>query len=264
MPININENPLSRNSSRPPRRPEDSPEPYKPADGMAASVNQPGIQADRWFGVFPALVTNNLDPDNTGRIQVRLPWAPNAAGSSGIEKEPDIALWARVATMMAGDNRGSWFIPDVGDEVLICFQAGDPSHPVVIGALWNGVDTPPETMDPGGENNIKTLKTRSGNEISFDDEDGEESITISTSRGEQIRLQDGDGGVISITDSHGNRVLLSGDGIRLDAAAKISVAAPLVQIDSAMLKASGVIECNTLIANSVVAASYTPGAGNIW
>src|SRR5687767_13756357 len=93
----------------------------------------------RWYGVYPAVVTDIKDPENGGRVKVSLPWSPDT-GSARYE------WWARVATMMAGANRGTWFIPDPGDEVLIAFEGGDPEWPYVLGGLWNGKDSSPESM----------------------------------------------------------------------------------------------------------------------
>jgi uncharacterized protein involved in type VI secretion and phage assembly len=90
----------------------------------------------RWYGVCPAQVTDIKDPDNQGRVQVALPWSPD----SGSER---YTAWARLATLMAGNNRGSWWIPDVDDEVLVAFEHGDVRRPYVVGALWNGSDAPP-------------------------------------------------------------------------------------------------------------------------
>ena len=97
----------------------------------------------RWYGVFPATVLDIKDPDGMGRVKVTLPWSPDT-GSDRYE------AWARVATLMGGNNRGSWFIPDVNDEVLVSFEGGDARRPYVIGSLWNGSDAPPEQMDGGG------------------------------------------------------------------------------------------------------------------
>lgn len=72
----------------------------------------------RFYGVYPALVTDLADPEGQGRVKVRLPWSPDSDG--GVYE-----VWARLTTLMGGRNRGSWFVPDVEDEVLVVFQAGD-------------------------------------------------------------------------------------------------------------------------------------------
>ncbi|MCI0496376.1 phage baseplate assembly protein V, partial [candidate division KSB1 bacterium] len=112
----------------------------------------------RWYGVFPALVSDINDPEGQGRVKVKLPWSPDT-GNEVYE------VWARLATLMGGNNRGSWFIPDVNDEVLIAFECGDPRRPYVLGGLWNGRDVPPESMDSSGNNYLKVLRSRNGVKI---------------------------------------------------------------------------------------------------
>src|SRR5918912_1521112 len=119
----------------------------------------------RWYGVYPALVTDVKDPDGQGRVKVRLPWAPDAKGSA-------YEAWARQATLMAGPGRGTWFVPESGDEVLVGFEAGDPRRPYVLGALWNGVDRAPESMDGAGRNDLRVIRSRSGHQIRLDDTSG--------------------------------------------------------------------------------------------
>jgi uncharacterized protein involved in type VI secretion and phage assembly len=111
----------------------------------------------QFSGVCTAVVIDNVDPDNRGRVKVRL-------GQIG-PGEKASETWARVATLMAGDNRGTWFIPDVKDEVLVAFDAGDIGRPYVIGALWNDTNSPPATMD--ANNTKKLLRSRSGVKITL-------------------------------------------------------------------------------------------------
>jgi len=216
-----------------------------------------------FYGVYSALVTDIVDPDGQGRVRIRLPWSPDSEGS-------DYQAWARLATLMAGDNRGSWFIPDTGDEVLVAFEAGDPRRPYVVGALWNGRDAPPASMDGAGRNDVKTLRSRSGVVVTLDDTSGRESLTLETPAGQSVVLQDGPGS-IEIKDSNGNTVKLETSGITVTAAAQVKVQASTVEISAGMVtvnagmsKFSGVVQADTVITNSVVSASYTPGAGNIW
>lgn len=216
-----------------------------------------------WYGVYPALVSEINDPEGQGRVKILLPWAPDT-GSGRYE------AWARLATLMGGNNRGSWFIPDVNDEVLVTFEAGDPRRPYVIGGLWNGRDTPPDSMDGGGANNRKVLRSRNGVKVTLDDTSGQEKMILETPSGQKVTLKDGPGAV-EIIDSNGNSVKLETSGITVTASAKVTVnastaeiSAGMVNVNSGISKFSGVVQCSTLIANSVVSASYTPGAGNIW
>ncbi|MFQ5812408.1 MAG: phage baseplate assembly protein V [Anaerolineae bacterium] len=126
-------------------------------------------------GVVVGVVRSLDDPQNEGRIQVDFPWLPGKNRS----------FWAPVATLMAGGNRGAWFMPEPQDEVLVAFDHGDVNHPYIIGFLWNGQDKPPET-DP----NIRMLKTKKGHTIILDDKDDEEKIEIRSQSGHQFLLND--------------------------------------------------------------------------
>jgi len=217
----------------------------------------------RWYGVLPALVVDVKDPDNQGRVKVTLPWSVDAQGAR-------YEGWARLATLMGGNNRGSWFIPDVDDEVLVAFEQGDPRRPYVLGGLWNGRDAAPERMDGSGNNDRKVLRSRNGVKVTLDDQDGQEKLILETPGGQKITLKDGPGAV-EVVDGNGNSVKLETAGITITAAAKVTVnagqvavSAGIVTVDAGMSKFSGVVQADTVIANSVVSASYTPGAGNIW
>lgn len=236
---------------------------------MTATVPVPpltghdGAPLARWYGVYPALVTDLKDPDGQGRVKVTLPWAPDA-GSAKYE------AWARLATLMAGKNRGTWFIPDRDDEVLVAFEAGDPRRPYVVGALWNGKDTAPDSIDSAAKNERKLIRSRNGIKVTLDDKDGQERLQLETPGGQKLVMKDGPGSV-EIDDSNGNSVKLETSGITVTASAKVTIKASTAEISASMLtvnagmsKFSGVVKADTVISNSVVSASYTPGAGNIW
>jgi uncharacterized protein involved in type VI secretion and phage assembly len=118
-------------------------------------------------GVVVGVVTNNKDPDGMGRVKLKLPWL----------SDDDESNWARMAVPMAGKERGIYFLPEVGDEVLVAFDHGDVRFPYVVGALWNGKDLPPAKNDDG-KNNIRLIKSRSGHVIRLTDENGKEKIEI--------------------------------------------------------------------------------------
>jgi uncharacterized protein involved in type VI secretion and phage assembly len=217
----------------------------------------------RWYGVYPALVIDNRDPDGQGRVRVTLPWSPDTAGDR-------YEVWARVATLMGGNNRGSWFIPDVSDEVLVVFEGGDPRRPYVVGGLWNGSDSPPEAMDGAGQNNRKVIRSRNGVKVTLDDTTGQEKLMLETPGGQKVTLKDGPGSVL-VEDSNGNSVKLEPSGVTVTASSKVTISASLVEVSASMVtvnagmsKFSGVVQCDTIISNAVISASYTPGAGNIW
>lgn len=232
---------------------------HTPFDFERAATGPGGL----FYGVYPALVTDLNDPDGQGRVKVRLPWSPDADSSS-------YEVWARIAVLMAGNNRGTWFIPDVNDEVLLSFEAGNPRRPYVVGALWNGSDAPPESMDGANNNYLKTILSRAGIRITMDDTDGAVKLTLSTPGGNSVVLDDG-GAMVEIEDSNGNSMRMEAAGITITTAGKLSISAAtidasagMVKVDAGMSKFSGVVQADTVITNAVVGASYTIGAGNVW
>ena len=177
-------------------------------------------------GIDGAIVTNNNDPDGEGRVKIRFPWLSD-------ENETD---WVRMTTFMAGGGRGSFFLPEVGDEVLCAFEHGDINRPFVIGALWNGVDKPPET-NSDGKNNIRKIRSRSGHEIIFNDDDTaqQEKIEIHTNAGHRIVLDDSAGQEkIEIVDkTGGNKVLIDSvqNSISIESALQLTIKANIVEIE---------------------------------
>lgn len=216
----------------------------------------------RWYGVCSAIVVDIKDPDNQGRVKVTLPWSPDASGAR-------YEAWARLATLFGGANRGSWFVPDVDDEVLVSFEHGDPRRPYVLGGLWNGQDAPPETMDGSGNNDKKVLRSRNGVKVTLDDQDGQESLKLETPGGQKITLKDGPG-TVTVEDSNGNSIKFETAGVTVTAAIKVTVnattvavSAGLVTVDAGMSKFSGTVQADTVIANTTISAAYLPGAGNM-
>ena len=155
---------------------------------LIVSEDEEERRARRINGVTVGVVTSNKDPSGLGRVKVHFPWMSDDNESN----------WLRVATFLSGSERGSYFIPEVEDAVLVAYIHGDINQPVVIGSLWSKEDKPPES-NQDGENNIKILKTRSGHEIKFDDKKQQESISIKSMSGHQILLSD---------DSNDNKVLI--------------------------------------------------------
>lgn len=223
------------------------------------AINHP--HGTPWYGVYPATVADNQDPDSQGRVKVRLPWSPDG-GSAAYE------VWARLATTMAGGKRGTWFVPEKEDEVLVSFGGGNPDHPYVVGALWNGKDAAPQSMD--SDNNVKTIVSREDIRITLDDTKGSVTLTLSTPGGQKVTLTDG-GNKVRIEDTTGNSLEMAPSGVTLTAASKLTINAATIDIsagsanvNSAMWTYTGVIKCSSTITDAVVGKTYTPGAGNMW
>lgn len=155
-----------------------------------------------------AVVTDNDDPEKLGRVKVKFPW---------LEADSN---WVRQATLHAGEERGFFFLPEVGDEVLVAFEQGNPDHPVIIGALYNKTGVPPGD-GTRAINDVKVLMTKGGNKIMITDKSGSEEIAISTKDGKNqvVLAQSGP----SITIKSDGDVTISGSNITIDASQDVKI-----------------------------------------
>lgn len=181
----------------------------------------------RIAGVVAGIVTNNQDPDGLGRVKLKFPLLSD-------NNETD---WVRMATLMGGPDRGSFFLPEVDDEVLVAFEQGDINHPYVIGALWNGLDKPPEG-NSDGKNNIRKFTSRSGHEIIFNDnsDQQQEKVEIRTKAGHQVVLDDSAGGEkIEIRDKTGsNSIVIDSvqNSITMESAMQLKIKSQMIEIEA--------------------------------
>ena len=183
-------------------------------------------------GVSVGVVSQNKDPEGLGRVKVRFPWREN----------PDESYWARVAVPMAGKGRGTWFLPEVGDEVLVACDTERIEHPYVIGCLWNGQDKPP-TNNSDGRNDLRMIHSRSGHEIVFDDGvQGRIDIHLSDNK-RKVRL---DQTGIEISDDSGNSIAITSTPGNIAIKSNVSISIESTTIDikakaSMSLQASGTL-----------------------
>jgi uncharacterized protein involved in type VI secretion and phage assembly len=212
-----------------------------------------------------AKVTAVNDPEGLNRVEIKL------LSHSGSPQQ-DGTLWARVAVPCAGGNKGAFLIPDVGDEVVVSFINGDSRYPVVLGSLWNGSDAAPERL--GGSGNAVdrwTLVGKAGTRIAIEEESpSTATIKFTTPGGVSGELTDAGGGKIEFKAA-GTTVTINPQGVTVNTpltvtvqATQIKVSAAQVTVDAAISTFSGIVKADTVITNSVVSASYTPGAGNVW
>ena len=188
-------------------------------------------------GVAIAIVTNNKDPQNWGRVKLKYPWREDQQESE----------WVRVASLAAGSDRGTLWVPEVKDEVLVAFEKGNVNHPFVLGALWNGQDKPP-AKNEDGKNDTKLIKTRSGHEVRFFDKKKEEFIEIKTQGGHVFRLDDKpDNTQVQIMDSSGrNKITIKtgGNSIEIESGLSLTIKSQTINIEagaSMTIKASGTL-----------------------
>jgi len=192
-------------------------------------VSLPGRPGDRsddgaLAGVHVATVRDNEDPEGMGRVRLEYPWRETS----------DESHWARIAVPMAGGDRGTYFLPEVGDEVLVAFEDGDVDHPYVLGALWNGADAPPAD-NADGDNDVRRITSRRGHRLTFDDGDGGGRVVVETAGGHRIELDDERGDeTVTIEDAGGNSITLdaTAGSLSVSGATRLSVDAPAVEITS--------------------------------
>ena len=219
-------------------------------------------------GVMVGIVTNNNDPEGLGRGKLKL-------SIREVENETD---WVRIATFFAGNGRGSYFIPEVGDEVLVAFHLGEVRQPYVIGMLWSRNNVPPaEDVMGFQQNNIRKFTSRAGHEIVFDDGVLHGKVKITTRRGQVIEMDDLLD-KITITDMTGaNSITIWGSAmqsitlrsglssIKLSSMGSVTITAPAgVQIKSGKVDISGgMVDVKSLGMLNLSAAGITTVKGSL-
>lgn len=157
----------------------------------------------RFYGVAEGLVTSNDDPEHEGRVKVTFPWFDGSMESE----------WCRVRQLYAGNDYGTFFVPEVGDEVLVAFIHGDMRLPVILGGLYNGEDKPP-SFRQGTSKDQKLIRTRGRHEILLDDSKGEERVRVQTQGGHVLDLNDKEQSV-TVTTSGGHSLVLDDRGMKV-------------------------------------------------
>ncbi|MFI5668239.1 phage baseplate assembly protein V [Streptomyces sp. NPDC051704] len=216
-----------------------------PADGSA-----PG-----YFGVYPAFVTDIVDEKRLGRVEVRFPWL-------GTDGDREVRAWATLCSPYADDEQGLLVLPEVGSQVVVAFEAGNPRRPYVLGAAWNGRAALPH--EPQDANDLRTLRSRADSRLEFDDTPGAAKVRITMASGHQVTLDDS---TQQVTIRHGGGcvVRLTPTTVEVQANVSVDVKAPVVAVNAPLSTFSGLVKCGTLVTEQVVISpAYTPGAGNIW
>ena len=209
-----------------------------------------------YFGLYPAIVTDLVDEEELGRIEVRFPWL----GNDGDEA---VRAWATLISPYADDDQGLQILPEVDSQVVVAFEAGNLRRPYIVGACWNGREGLPE--DPVDANNIRVLRTRSGSELRFDDTQGATVVTLSTQGGHHLELDEG-AMTVTLTHSNGSVIRMNAAGqIEIQANATVEVTAASLNVHTPVANFDGIINCTTMVASvGVVSPMYTPGLGNVW
>lgn len=165
---------------------------------------------------------------------------------------------ARVMMPMAGNRRGVHFRPDPGDEVVVGFELGDTSLPIILGGVFNNDSPAPDQAQPSAENNIRTIVSRSNHELTFDDSTASEkvvlksqgghritlddaplgdSVTIKTAGGLSVTLDDRFGGSISVAGPNGASIGMNAIGnVSINSPAAVEIKASMIRLDAPMIQ----------------------------
>jgi uncharacterized protein involved in type VI secretion and phage assembly len=163
-------------------------------------------------GIVIGIVADLDDPEELGRVRVRLP-----------HLNDELSDWSRVATPMGGKDRGLFFRPERDDEVLVAYEHGDPRRSYIVGSLWSKVDPPPGDDGKKVANNWRFFRSRSGHLMKFDD----------TSGAERVEIVGKDGGHKLVIDVSGKKIEIScssGDVTLSAPAGKVSIDANQIEI----------------------------------
>jgi uncharacterized protein involved in type VI secretion and phage assembly len=169
------------------------------------------------FGVSVATVLNNIDCTGEARVMLLLPWLPG------------YTPWARLSSPMAGMGRGMYFVPQIGDEVLVAFNHGDVREPYVLGTCWNTIDQPP-ALAPTDPVTKRKIRTPLGHELSFDE--AQQSVTLSSNMLSTVTL---DAMKAQLSTPLASVTIDKAGGVTIKAATKITLDAPVIEIKAKTL-----------------------------
>lgn len=189
------------------------------------------------YGVSIGTVLNNIDCTGEARVQLLLPWLPG------------YTPWARLSSQMAGMGMGSFFVPQIGDEVLVEFHNGDVREPYIMGACWSTQDRPP-ALSPTDAVTKRKIRTPLGHELSFDE--ATQTVTLASNMMSTVTL---DPMKAEISTPMAKITIGKAGDITISATTKLTLDAPVIEISAkamltvkskgnAQMKADGVCSVN--------------------
>lgn len=207
----------------------------------------------RYHGVYPAIVTNIVDEQHLGRVEVKFPWIT-------ADGERDVRTWARLCSPYADNDQGLQVMPAVDSEVIVAFGAGLFEWAYIVGSVWNGKEKTAAT--PEQANNIRLIRTRADSRLEFDDSTPPK-VSLTMASGHKVVLDDAAQEIL-VQHASGCSIRLTPLSIEINANVSLDVTAPMVNVDAAMSTFTGIVECQTLMADAfVLSPGYSPGVGNL-
>jgi uncharacterized protein involved in type VI secretion and phage assembly len=185
--------------------------------GATQSITAKVPADNKIFGVSVATVLNNIDCTGEARVQLMLPWLPG------------YLPWARLSSPMAGMGRGMYFVPQIGEEVLVAFNHGDVREPYVLGTCWNSLDRPP-ALSPTDALTQRKIRTPLGHELSFDE--ALQSVTLSSNTFSTVTL---DPEKAELNTPFARVTVSKAGDVTISATTRITLEAPIVEIKASIL-----------------------------
>lgn len=214
---------------------------------------------------------DQIEDDGTYRLKF--------LGMNG-QDDDDQSAPARVMMPMAGARRGIHFFPEKGDEVVVGFMVGDTNTPIILGAVWNRNDPPPDQAQQSADNNVRTIVSRSGHELTFDDSTGAEKVTLRSKGGHLVELDDASGrGKVTIASAGGRTIALddtplgsisiqtpttqitlndAGGSVSIDATTSISLSAPTISLSGVSVSLTSASGMSTIDGSTYRLHGHTP------
>lgn len=177
-----------------------------------------GVAAELHFGLYCGIVTDNEDPESRGRVKLQLPWI-----ADDFETQ-----WAAVAQIYAGDGFGAYWIPEIEDQVLVAFLAGELRRPIVVGALYSEGETPHAAR--GGGADPKYFRTRAGHMLMMEDGTGRK-IELVDSTGNNKVLIDSEAGSITV-EAQGDVNVKGGANVNVEATGNLTLKGAAIKIEA--------------------------------
>lgn len=177
---------------------------------MLNESHQGRSASSRMQGGMIAKVVDNVDPEGRYRVRVSFPWLADAytkeTTSDGSESTVQ-SFWARITTMLTGSDFGSFWLPEIDDEVMVMFEDGDFSRPIITGSLWNGEKAAPKKLtytpdqtevdipnsDQSGKNDYRFIRSRMGHTLAFIDKEKEGGVSLRSNKSAELYIDDADG-----------------------------------------------------------------------
>lgn len=227
--------------------------------------------SDQWFaqrqdfnalpasGLLPAIAGLQVatvlelqgDPEGESRIKIKIP----------LVEDTEDGIWAKIVQLYAGNHHGTFFLPEIGDEVIVGFLNSDPRSPVVVGAVYSSSNPGPANFS--NDNHQKGIVSRSNISLKFDEE--KKSIKLSTPGGYVISINEQEK-KIEINDANHNNIMLDPKGITMKSVNSITISSDkdvIIEGINVQCKAKGNLHLEGSAGTKMASSGLTAVTGSL-